>query len=209
MERFPVWPTQEHPPSERVFFLHKAVIDEVAESHPGKKVLLMCYAPTAWPSKKIDYFGDNVIGELMNQEPEFLEAWGGKLTGVSGHVYWFLNELPIGFDIHATPREVAGKVRYLHEHKFLGLYQFAESNWGLEGPAIYVLGRMMGDLALDHRAIVQEYCHGVFGKAGATMLQFFDLFNERHKLVLPWTWGTSKAGTTRYPPGSRRLSYTS
>ena len=172
-------------PCERLFLLHKSIIDTVKQSHPDKKVLLMCYAPTAWPSKRIDYFGDNVIGELTNQEPKFLKAWSGKLSGMTGYVYWFNIQLNIGMDIHFTPNEVADRIRYLHQSGFIGLYQFAEANWGLQGPIFYMLGKLMGNPSLDHQELVTEYCHGVYGKAGSTMNQFFDLIYSRHEAVLP------------------------
>lgn len=172
-------------PCDRLFLLHKAVIDEVGKSHPDRKVLLMCYAPTAWPSKKIACFGDNVIGELMNQEPKFIKAWQGKVAGLSGYVYWFNVVTPMGMDVHATPREVAEKIRYLHENGFIGLYQFAETGWGFQGPVFYSLGKLMGDPYLNHKALVEDYCRGVYDKAGDTMLKFFNLLYARHEEVLP------------------------
>ena len=172
-------------PCERLFITHKWVIDEVKKSHPDKKVMLMCYAPTAWPSKNISYFGDNVICEIMNQSPEYIKAWSAKFSGMTCYFYLFDNQCPMGFNVTITPGEIAGKVRYLHENGFVGIYHLAESDWGLQGPSIYVFGRMMGDPSLDHEALVKEYCNGVFGKAGGTMLEFFGLLFARLEEVLP------------------------
>lgn len=172
-------------PPERLFLLHKAVIDELAQSHPDKKVLLMSYAPTAWPSEKIDYFGDNVIIELMNPNPDYLAAWRGKSAGIVCKTDWFNIQCPMGMNIHLTPREVAARIRFLHDNGVVGLGQYAEANWGMQGPMFYMMGKLLGDPSLDERLLIEEYCHGVYGQAGATMLQFFDLLYPRIEEIIP------------------------
>ena len=177
-----------NPICERVFILHKAVIDEVAKSHPDKKVILMCYGPTAWPSKKIDHFGDNCIVQLTNQDPKVIKAWRGKAAGMIGYVIALFNiQTPMGVDIHATQREMAEKIRYLHETGFVGLSLFAEAGWGFQGPVFYTLGKMMGDPSLDYKALMEDYCRGVYGQAAYTMLDFLNLLYARHEEVMPVT----------------------
>lgn len=173
-------------PCERLFSLHKSVIDEVRQSHPDGIVLLFAYAPTAWPSKKIGNWGNNVWVELTNQDPEIVQSWRGKTRGVTGYVYWFDIQLPMGMDVHATPAEAARRIRYLHENGFLGLYHFPETNFGFQGPVIYTLGKLMGDPYLDPDALVEEFCQGVYGKAAGSMLQFFGLLYEVHEQRMPF-----------------------
>ena len=170
---------------ERLFLTHKWVIDEAAKSHPDKKVMLMCYAPTAWPSKVIDYFGDNVICEVMNQSPDYMDAWKGKSSGMACYFYLFWNGCPMGFNVNVTPKEIAEKVRYLRGYGVTGIYHGAESNFGLVGPTIYVFGKMMGDSSLDYKVLVREYCDGVFGKASDSMQQFFEILYARLEQVIP------------------------
>jgi len=170
---------------ERVFILHKAVIDELAKSHPDKKVILLCYGPTATPSKKIDYFGDNCILQLTKTDPKTIKAWRGRAAGMTGYLYWFNIQTPMGVDIHYTPREVAEKIRYLRENGFVGLSNCAEAGWGFNGPVFYTLGKMMGDPSLDYKALVEDYCRGVYGKAAYTMLEFLNLLYARHENVMP------------------------
>jgi len=172
-------------PPERVFLLHKAVIDEVAKSHPDKKVVLMAYGPTTWPSKKIDYFGDNVIVEIMDPNPEVIKAWRGKAAGMACKVDWFNTQCPMGWNIGLTPREMAERLRFFHRCGVVGFTHYAEANWGLQGPTFYTLGKLMGDPSLDPDALVAEYCRGVYGGAGDTMLEFFNLLYERLEKVLP------------------------
>ena len=172
-------------PPERLFLLHKAVIDEAAKSHPDKMVMLMCYAPTAWPSKKIEYFGDNVIGELMNMDPQYIEAWSGKVAGLAGFCCWFNTQCPMGLNLHMTAQEAAERLEYLHEKGFVGLGLDPEAIWGLQGRVFYMAGRLMGDPSQDYQAIIDEYCRGVYGKASDTMTEFFDLLEARLRDMIP------------------------
>ena len=173
-------------PAERLFLLHKAVIDELAKSHPDKKVILLCYAPTAWPSKKIDYFGDNCILQLTNLSSEVIKAWRGKAAGMPGYLICLFNiQTPMGVDIHATQREIAEKIRYLHKSGFVGLSIFAEAGWGFQGPVFYTLGKMMGDPSLDYKVLMEDYCRGLYGQAAYTMLDFLNLLYARHEQVMP------------------------
>lgn len=173
-------------PCERLFLLHKSVIDEVHKVHPQGTVLLFAYAPTAWPSKKIPRWGKNVWVELTNQEPEVIEAWQGRAGGTTGYAYWFDIQLPMGMDVHATPAEAARRIRNLHRNGFLGLYHFPETNFGFQGPVIYALGKLMGNPDLDHQALVDEFCRGVYGKAAEPMGQFFTRLYRVHEDRLPF-----------------------
>ena len=192
MEDYTRWEAFQHAelrdkPPERLFHLHKAVIDEVAKSHPDKMVMLMCYAPTAWPSKEIGYFGDNVIGELMNLNPEYIEAWQGKTNGLTGYTYWFNTQIPMGLNVHMTAKEVADRIRYLVNNNFVAISIGPEATWGLEGPVFYMTGRLMGEPSLDFEAVVREYCDGVFGQASGPMQEFFALLQDRLAQVVPIT----------------------
>ena len=173
-------------PCERLFLLHQSVIQEVQRSHPQATVLLFAYAPTAWPSHKIERWGDRVWVELTQQDDEIIGAWKGKAGGLTGYVYWFDIQLPAGMDVHATPDEVAQRIRYLHKNGFLGLYHFPETNFGFQGPVIYTLGKLMGDPALDPDQLVDEFCHGIYGSAAVPMKQFFDLLYSVHQERFPF-----------------------
>ncbi len=173
-------------PPERLFLLHKAVIDELAKSHPDKKIMLMCYAPTAWPSRKIEYWGDNVIAELMNLNKRYIEAWKSKVSSFTGYTYWYNTVCPMGLSTHMTSEEVAKRIRYLYESGCVALSIGPEGTWGTEGPTYYMMGRLMGDPNQNYEAVIAEYCQGVYGiDAAAPMLDFFALLEERLAEVVP------------------------
>jgi hypothetical protein len=183
-------------PVERLFLTHKWVADELRKSHPNKKVALMAYAPTGWPSRKIDRWPDNVVVEIHHPEPEVIAAWQGKAAEFTTLVHWFNIQLPMGMDLHHTPKESAEWLRRLHEAGFIGVYQFQETNWGLQGPSFYVAGRVMGNVNADEKALTEEYCRGVYGKAAETMLKFFDVLYTRHEGLLTYD---QKLGPIRHP----------
>ena len=183
-EKFQRTLLRENPP-ERLFLLHKAVIDDVAVSHPDKIILLMCYAPTAWPSNQIDHFGDNVIGELMHMNPDYIEAWSNRVGGLVGFCTWFNTQCRMGLNLHLTAKETAVRIRYLHEKGFVGLGLDPEAIWGLQGRVFYLAGRLMGDPFADDKAIIDEYTRGVYGNAAGAMTQFFDLLEARLSEVIP------------------------
>lgn len=172
-------------PCERLFLLHKYVIDEVKKSHPDKKVVLMCYAPTAWPSKKIEYFGDNVLADVHHPNIQYIEAWRGKTSGMMGKTDWFNTQCPMGANVQMSPRELAGWIRQLHQYGIIGISQYAEGNWGLEGPLFYLMGRLLGNPDQDYQPIIEEYCQGVYGNAAESMSQFFDAIYARVEVAVP------------------------
>jgi len=181
-------------PCERVHLLNKYVIDGVKKSHPGKLVNILTYGPTMYPSKSVEY-GDNVVAEICSADPRVADAWKGKVAWLTGYFYWFDLTLPMGADVHASPREVAEGLRTLREKGFRGISQYAETNWGLQGPSFYVFGRLLGDPGRDYTAIVKEYCDGVFGKAGKTMLEFYDRLYDAHDV-----WPLNKGHYGKLPP---------
>jgi len=168
-------------PCERVHLLHKYVVDECRKSHPDKMINILLYGPTMYPSKEFESYGDNVVGEICTADPRVPDAWKGKVAWLTGYFYWFNSTLPMGVDVHASPREIAEGIRTLHEKGFRGISQYAETNWGLQGPLFYEFGRLLGDPERDYEALIEEYCRGVYGRAADTMLAFFDLLYRRHE----------------------------
>lgn len=182
-------------PCERVLLLHKWIVDECKKSHPDKIVNLLVYGPTLYPSKKFDRFGDTVIATICSADPRVFNAWKGKVKWLSGYCYWFDMTLPMGMDVHATPKEVAEGIRYLRDTGYIAIAQFAEANWGFQGPLFYEFGKLLGNPDLDDKLLIKEYCHGVYGRAGDIMLSFFQLLYSRHSM-----WPLNKGHFGKIPP---------
>ena len=189
-------------PPERLHLAHKWLIDEAAKRYPNKTVKLIVYGPTTAPSKKIDYFGDNVILEICgNANPDLIKLWKGKAAGFCTYVIWFdISYLDI--DAGMSPAMMAQRIRQLLDSGCLGIHfgGGGEGNWGYMGPTYYVLGRLMGDPGLSEKALVKEYCDGLYGRGSQEMQDFFDLALSR--LHFPTSSGMSAEDKLllRYPP---------
>jgi len=195
-----------HPdhPCERILVPHKWLVDQCAAKFPDGTVHLLVYGPTTWPSRKFDRFGDTVVAEVCGPTPEKLAAWKDKVRAMTVYVYYWGTYHPAGLGPKFGPGQIADEIRMLHENNVIGVYYCGGGeDWGLEGPAYYTAGRLMGDPSLDPEALVKEYCDGLYGKAAPTMLRFFSLLYEVLEQEIPRLPDCSRAETeyaTRYPP---------
>ena len=191
-------------PCERILVPHKWLADECSKRFPDRTVHLLVYGPTTWPSRKLDRFGDNVVAEVCGATPEKLAAWKDKVRAMTVYCYYWGYYHPAGIGPKLGPAQIADEIRMLHDHNVVGVYYCGGGeDWGLEGPAYYTAGRLMGDPSLDHEALVKEYCDGLYGAAATTMLRFFALLYGALDEEVPQLPGTSRAETeyaTRYPP---------
>jgi len=195
-----------HPdhPCERILVPHKWLIDQCRKRFPDHTVHLLVYGPTTWPSKKFDRFGDNVVAEVCGPTPEKLIAWKDRVRAMTVYVYYWGYYHPAGIGPKFGPKQIADEIRMLHEHNVIGIYYCGGGeDWGLEGPAYWTAGRLMGEPSLDHEALVKEYCDGLYGEAAATMVRFFNTLYSVLEQEVPRLPGCSRAETeyaTRYPP---------
>lgn len=196
-------------PCERVLMLHRDVAEECLKSHPDKKVHILIYCPTCWPSKKFEKFPDNVVLEVCHQDPRVIAAWRGKAKAFSAFVYWWGTYNAPGPGPKYTAAQVAASLRYLRDSGFQGIYFCGAGEcWGLEGHAYYACGKLLGNPDLDPQALVQEYCDGLFDKAAPAMFKFFQALDKRVQLyaalrnVGSTTNNPEHAYTVMYPPAS-------
>ena len=161
-------------PVERIHVVHDWVAEQVAISHPGKKVHYLAYIPTRWPSKTIEKYSPNVVAELCHDIPEMMDAWADKVSSMTSYKIWWDMSWVYGHAPDITPKEVADEIRNLRDHGVIGLFNGGDGhNWGLNGPVYYTLGKLLGNPDLDEDDLVREYCRGVYGEAGEAMFEFF------------------------------------
>ena len=188
-------------PCERLHLAHKWLADEAKKRYPDKKIHLIIYGPTSSPSKKFDSYGDNVVIELTGETtPERLKMWKGRAAGLTVYTTLFDTTLPRGIDKGLTPARASKWLRLLHDNDVIGIYGFRAENWGFQGPAYYVLGRMMGDPALDHRQLVAEYCCGLYDNAAMDMMAFFNTLYARYAMESVDGASFRDMHPVRYPP---------
>ena len=195
-------------PCNKVWDMHTWIINECRKSHPNKKVMIMIYGPTCWPSKKWDKLPDNVIGEIAPLTPERLAAWKGKVPAITNWIYWWhactMNSV---FVPAVSPEFLQRKLREFREMKVVGMTGSPQFNWGMGGPAYYAFWKLCGDPDLDTDALVRDYCRGVYGKAARPMRRFFSLFHSRSGYTIALknmrirnSYNAEDAFTLLYPP---------
>ena len=174
--------TREHP-CEKIWLMHKWVIEECRKTHPDKKIMVMVYGPTAWPSKKFDCLPDNAVLQMAPVTPERLEAWRGKAKGglvAFVYTYWFpACTNPTVFVPGVSPEWLQKTLRSYRDLGLIGIHANVRLNWGLGGPTYYIYGKLLGDPDADIEPLLHEFCMGVYGNAGPVMKRFFTLLHSR------------------------------
>ncbi len=177
-------------------FVHYAnqVLVELRKTHPGKQVGIYAYAEHTAPPKRARPLPEYVTAlthmpwEFCHVHPiddpscaanrrylEYLEGWAAisKHTGVYeyyGHFFMF-TPWPI---VHSIRRDIP-------LFKRLGVERFiseTQQNWANQGINFYVAARLVGDPSIDVDALLAEYFTRFYGKAGAPMRKYFDLFES-------------------------------
>ena len=193
-------------PCEKIWLMHKWILDELKKSHPDKLVNVLVYGPTKYPSKKFAALPDNAVTEMAPITPDRLEAWRGKIRKLTTYVYWWEDDVsPCGFVPEVSPEWLQKTLRFYREMGAIGITKGPRLNWGLGGPTFYAFGKLMGDPDTDIDTMLHEYCMGVYGDAGGTMKRFFRLFHDRSTLArdLPrarHSYPAEDTFTYLYPP---------
>lgn len=199
-------PVSEQNPAERIWTMHKWIMDECRKSHPDKKIMVIIYGPTGWPSKKFDQLPDNAIGEMAPITPERLVAWRGKLRWLTTYLYWWEDNCNAsGFVPAVSPEWLQKTMREYRDLGVIGITGGPRINWGLGGPSFYAFGKLMGDPDLNMDALLHEYCMGVYGNSGRVMKRFFKLFHSRSGFTrelkkFPNSYPAEDTLTALYPP---------
>jgi len=160
-------------PADRIWIFHDYLAREIQKAYPGQKVIIYSYGPTGELPVKIPKLSDNVRIEMCQTDKASLERWKQyHHPPYSAFIYWFLaeqrNNLPQSYDYIAG--ELKGLTTYgVDAFWFCG----GGARWGLNGPIYYMMTRLMRDPNQDPKAILQEFCGDLFGKAAVPMHSYF------------------------------------
>jgi len=174
MDEFRGYPYVLGKPIERVWIFHDYLAREIQKAYPDRQVMIW---GSPEPSHKISKLSDNVriMLQVDATDTAQLERWKKHRPSpppYSAFVYWFLpevkNNLPHSYDY------IAGELKVLAAHGTDGFYvDWCGGLWGLNGPIYYMMTRVLRDPRQDPKAILQEYCGGLFGKAAGPMHAYF------------------------------------
>ena len=175
---------------DRVFWFANEVARRVEPKHPDRKLLVLAYVNYAEPPDTV-HPHRNVVPWLCHYAPAdysrpiadpssepnrqfnaLLERWV-KITPdlliysyVSKSMWW---RLP-----RPVTRIFAADVKHYYDLGVRRYYcQSSLSDWPLDGPLYYVIGKLLWDPAADPQALAAEWTRGMFGPAAADMEAFY------------------------------------
>jgi len=163
---------------EKLWIFHRKLAERLREEHPDKKLVIHAYAVTDFPPKTFHSFPDNVCIYVQGTEFGSFDRWseidmpGGFYAGIHN---WISNQTGRYVPMR-TPLFVEGQVRNFYKHNVQGVNWDGRSYvYGLEGPVLYVYGRMFDDPeSMQAKDLMREFCGVAFGKAAPDMLRFYD-----------------------------------
>ena len=163
-------------PGEKIWILHRDLAERFLKERPGKKVVILCYAPNSDPPRSFREFPSNVIIELCRYSPESLQAWKEYKVpgGFLAYVYNWGAYHPEGFSPTHTPEECAKQLKLFRDFGIRGIYRcgFGEL-WGLEGADYYAYGSIAVDPACAPGEAVEEFCRLVLPRAPEKLRDFY------------------------------------
>ncbi|HUS80519.1 MAG TPA: DUF4838 domain-containing protein, partial [Armatimonadota bacterium] len=166
-------------PADRIHLFHSWLAEQIAQSHPGRKLIVIAYGPSAEVPKAIDHYPDNVIIEFTHDPDELLQRWGTYHDSFVSYVYWFGGHRMMAYGPKMSPEAVAADLR---RHVAAGAqgYYFCGGGdcWGLDAPAYYVAASLMRDPQADVGALLGEFRQGLFGPGADAMADYFAALDE-------------------------------
>jgi hypothetical protein len=163
---------------EKLWILHRNLVERVLKDRPGKQVILMSYIQTGLPPKTFNKFPKNTRIMLTGTDEVDIMPWRACEVpgGFTAYIYNWCPNLSSRYTPMRTPRFVEAQAKRLISNNFLSIYRDGSGSlFGLEGPVYYTMGRMLDDAANNKaKDLVSEFCSAAFGKSAPLMLRFYD-----------------------------------
>ncbi len=75
-------------------------------------------------------------------------------------------------------QDEAEGLRHLYELGCRGFYAEGYANWGLDGPKLWVMERLLWNPQQDVNRLIEEWCRGLFGPAASPMRAYFEALEK-------------------------------
>ena len=188
--------------SEKLWILHRKMAEQLMKDRPGKKVMIIAYNPTQDPPETFNEFPENTMVELCKYSPAAFEKWS-KIKVPQGFLVYIYNwgyYNMTGVTPKRTPDFLARQARLFIRNKVKGVYRcgFGE-NFGMEGPAYYVYGKLLEDPNRNENQLLDEFYRRAFREAAAPMRVFYETLFPRLELYSRLS-GDGFEGEPKYVP---------
>ncbi|HRU05210.1 MAG TPA: DUF4838 domain-containing protein [Candidatus Brocadiia bacterium] len=196
-----------------VFHMVNEVAKRVAKKHPDRLVGIMSYSlcRDPVPGLKVEpnvvlYLVGcrSVLGDpkRMAEEQARISQWraaGVRHFGVYEwhHGSWF--QVPVLY-----PHVLAQSLKFAAKNGADGWYSEDDPLWGFQGPAHWVMARLLWDINLDVDALLDQYCANLFGPAAKTMRAYWRRCEEQWVKHAAGGGMESPSQFAAYPPETRR-----
>ncbi len=170
---------------EKLWIMHRDMALRLLKDRPGKRIMMSAYSVAAPPPRTFNEFPPNTIIEMMDSSEKSFEAWKSIKVpgGFSAYLYnWgalHLKGLTVAQIAEQNRRLVTNNV---HVVQVNGVPRSSE--WGLEGPNIYIYLRLGIDpFTKSADELFNEYLQAAFRESEAQMRRFFTSFQKRVALL--------------------------
>ncbi|MBU0608296.1 MAG: DUF4838 domain-containing protein, partial [Armatimonadetes bacterium] len=162
------------------------IAENLEQDYPDKKLGCLAYSAAILPPERmklhrniIPYFTSNRADyfdpAFRAQDQRMIAWWGDHTTQMGIYDYAY----GVGF---AVPRiynhlfQIA--VKYAVAHKVRGFYAEVYPNWGLDGPKLWVMSRIVWNPNVNVDRLTSEWNERMFHEAAAPMKRYFKLAED-------------------------------
>ncbi len=175
-------PTSRQASAYRFFDFYNAVAAPVAAKFPDARLGFLAYGALGTPpTEKLNPIlmpyltqtqADGIDPGFRKVLDERFAQWGGMASHL-GMYEWLYGD---GFMIpRIYSREMAKGLRQAVLCGADGFYAEAYANWGLDGPKLWILEKLLWNPVQDVDELMNTWCNGFFGRdAGPKMRAYFD-----------------------------------
>lgn len=174
---------------EKLWRLHIDMAVRLEKDRPGVIPAISCYGPTHKIPDFIKKFPTKrMIIDVAPATPKLLEQWKKyNIDGLAAWTYYFGSYRASSYAPAVDFEHIVKEVRWLRSTPMTYLYNCGITHSpALNGPWIYVYGKLCDDSELDYKKLLKDYCLFAYGaKAAPIMEKFFMLLDERSKKFPP------------------------
>ncbi len=154
---------------------------ELEKTHPDKLLGTLAYIGYVVPPPEMRFqpnimpyicvtIGDSVFPRHRAANYELYASWGDKVNQIGIYEYAY----GLGYGVpHIYTHVFQDEIQYAMKHNLQGYYGEAYPNYGLDGPRLYMMARILWNPDVDVDRLQEEWNERMFREAAAPMKKYF------------------------------------
>ena len=169
----------------RFYKFYNEIADRVVAKHPQARLGFLFYgAMIDWMPKKLNpalmpYITQNMSDCFDKSYRDRNYKTISDLSAGGPHIGMY--EYLFGWG-YLIPRiytsNMAEGLRFFNKLNGDGFYAEAAPNWGLDGPKLWILEKLLWNPKLDEKKLLTQWCDALFGKAAPAMRKYFQFLES-------------------------------